>query len=159
MIRPATRADAATILAFVRELAEYERLSHECVATIDDIERTLFGPDPAANVLLAIEGDEPVGFALWFRSYSTFLGRPGVYLEDLYVRPSARGRGYGKALLRELAAICVAEGYGRLEWSVLDWNAPSIAFYESLGAHPRDGWTVMRVDGDGLANLASGGRV
>jgi GNAT superfamily N-acetyltransferase len=153
-LRPATRADAALVLSFIRELAEYERLAHEVVATEDELVRTLFGEHPAAEVVVASWSGEPVGFALFFRSYSTFLARSGVYLEDLYVRPSHRGRGIGKALLQHLAAIARARGDGRLEWSVLDWNQPAIDFYRGLGAVPLDEWTRFRVTGDALAALA-----
>ena len=152
MIRPATPDDIPRIVALIRELAEYEKLAHEAVATEADLHDALFGPEPVAKVLIAEEEGRTVGFALSFRTFSTFLGRPGIYLEDLYVRPEARGRGFGKALIETLARECAEKNYGRLEWSVLDWNAPSIEFYRRLGAEPRDGWTVMRLSGDALAN-------
>lgn len=142
------------ILAFIRELAEYERLSHQVEATEEGLRAELFGPEPAAEVLLAFEGSTPVGFALFFHHFSTFVGRRGIYLEDLFIRPAARGKGYGKALLRELARIAVARGARRLEWAVLDWNAPSIAFYESLGATPMDEWRIFRLSGEPLHRLA-----
>ncbi len=155
-IRPATLADAPTILEFIRELADYERLSHQMVATEDAVRATLFGDRPAAEVLFATLGEAPVGFALFFHSYSTFLARRGVYLEDLFVRPEARGRGVGRALLVELAKVAVERDCGRLEWSVLDWNDPAIGFYRSLGAEPMSGWTVFRLTGNAIARLAEG---
>jgi len=153
-IRSAVASDAATILSFIRELAEYERLAHEVVATEDAIASTLFGEAPTAEVLIATLDGAPVGFALFFRSYSTFLGKAGLYLEDLFVQPAARKRGVGLALMRRMAQICVQRGYGRLEWSVLDWNAPALRFYESLGAKPQSEWTVQRLTGDALTRLA-----
>jgi len=153
-VRPATPADAATIYGFIRDLAEYEKLLHEVIATEADIARDLFGPAPRAFCDIAEVGGEPVGFALWFYNYSTFAGRHGIYLEDLFVKPQARGQGAGKALLANLARRCVAEGLARLEWSVLDWNAPSIAFYDSLEAAAMDEWTVRRLTGEALARLA-----
>jgi len=142
------------ILAFIRELAEYERLSDNVVATEAGLRRELFGPEPAAEVLLGFEGEEPVGFALYFHNFSTFLGQRGIYLEDLFVRPRARGKGYGKALLRELARIAVERGAGRLEWAVLNWNAPAIGFYEALGAEAMNDWKIFRLTGDSLQRLA-----
>jgi GNAT superfamily N-acetyltransferase len=153
-IRKAEPPDAALVLGFVCELAEYERLTHEVVATQEDIAEALFGPQPRAFCDIAEWEGEPVGFALWFYNFSTFRGRFGIYLEDLYVRPERRGHGVGKALLANLAARCRAEGLARLEWSVLDWNAPSIAFYESLGAKPESDWTVYRLTDQPLADLA-----
>jgi GNAT superfamily N-acetyltransferase len=155
-VREATPTDVSEILAMVRELAEYEQAPHEVVATENLLANALFGDDPAAFALMAQDDStgEVVGFALWFRNFSTWLGRHGVYLEDLYVRPSHRGQGYGKALLQALARIAVERGYGRFEWWVLDWNAPAIAFYSSLGAVPMDEWTVHRVSGDALHRLA-----
>ncbi|HYH78736.1 MAG TPA: GNAT family N-acetyltransferase [Longimicrobium sp.] len=155
-IRPATPDDVPLILRFIRELAEYERLAHEVVATEDGLRDTLFGPRPYAEVVIAEEAGEPAGFALFFHNYSTFLGRPGIYLEDLYVRPEARGKGIGRALLAHLARLAVARGCGRLEWWVLDWNESAIRFYRALGAQAMDDWTVFRVTGEALARLANG---
>jgi len=155
-IDPATPADVPTIRALIRELAEFERLLHEANATEEQLRDSLFGPNPGAEVVIARIGDEVAGFALFFHNFSTFEGRPGIYLEDLFVRPEARGLGLGKALLAELARIAVERGCARLEWWVLDWNAPSIGFYRSLGARPMDEWTVMRVDGAALEALAAG---
>lgn len=154
-IRAATPADAGLIYGFIRDLADYEKLLHEVAATQDDIVRDLFGPAPRAFCDIAEADGAPVGFALWFYNYSTFRGRHGIYLEDLFVKPDARGLGAGKALLRRLAQRCAAEGLPRLEWSVLNWNAPSIAFYDSLGAGAQTEWTVRRLDGEALARLAS----
>ena len=155
MIRLARADDCATILGFIRDLAAYEKLSHEVVADEAQLRATLFGAAPAAEVLIAEDADGPVGFALFFTSYSTFLAKPGLYLEDLFVRPAARGKGLGKAMMIELARICVARGYGRFEWSVLDWNEPALAFYRSLGALPQREWTVQRLAGPALAALAA----
>ncbi|MEU0127558.1 MULTISPECIES: GNAT family N-acetyltransferase [unclassified Streptomyces] len=157
MIRAATPEDVPAIHAMVRELADYEKALDEANATVEQLREALFGERPAAYAHVAVSDDdgEVVGFALWFLNFSTWRGVHGVYLEDLYVRPERRGGGYGKALLRELARICVERGYGRLEWSVLDWNAPSIAFYESLGARPQSGWTVYRLHGGALAELGA----
>jgi GNAT superfamily N-acetyltransferase len=154
VIRSATPADVPTILRFVRELAEFEQLLDKVTATEDDLRRSLFGPRPYAEVLLA-EMDAPVGFALFFHNYSTFLGKPGIYLEDLYVTPGARGHGVGRALIEHVARVAAQRGCGRLEWAVLDWNRNAIAFYRSLGAEPMDDWTVYRVTGEALAALAS----
>ena len=154
-IRPARPGDAALVFGFVRELAAYERLAHEVDADEAMIDAALFGETPRVFCDIAEWEGEPVGFALWFYNFSTFRGRHGIYLEDLFVRESARGRGIGKALLAALAARCRDEGLARLEWWVLDWNAPSIAFYESLGAVPMDEWTVMRVTGEALERLAA----
>lgn len=160
-IRFATEADAGLILEFIKALAEYEKLSHEVSATIDDIRTSLFGERAFAECLLAFDSDEPpgnskaLGFALFFNNYSTFLGKPGLYLEDLFVTPAARGRGVGKLLLKRLAAIAVERGLGRLEWWVLDWNKPAIEFYESLDAEAMDDWTVYRLAGDALEQLAN----
>ena len=153
-IVPATPAEAPVILDMIKGLAEYEKLSHVVVATEQQIRDTLFGAKPAAEVLLAESNGEWVGFALFFSTYSTFLAQPGLYLEDLYVKSHARGRGFGTALLTELAKIAVARGYGRVEWAVLDWNAPSIGFYRKLGAVPMDEWTTYRLTGDALRKLA-----
>lgn len=153
-IRPATRQDVPVILSFIRELAEYEKLSHEVCATEDQLRASLFGERPVAEVLLASVDAEPVGFAVFFPSYSTFLGRPGLYLEDLFIRPEARGCGLGRELLEYLARLTIERGWGRMEWRVLDWNEPSIAFYKRLGAEPLDDWTVFRLTGQALEKLA-----
>jgi GNAT superfamily N-acetyltransferase len=153
-VRPAGPADASLIHGFIRDLAEYEKLLHEVEASEADIARDLFGDNPCAFCDIAELEGSPVGFALWFYNYSTFRGRHGIYLEDLFVRPEARGRGAGKALLRRLARRCVEQGLGRLEWAVLDWNAPSIAFYDSLGALSMDEWIVRRMTGEALERLA-----
>ena len=155
-IRAATVEDVPLILRFIRRLAEYERLAHEVVATEDGLRHWLFGARPAAEVVIAEWGGEPAGFALFFHNFSTFLGRPGVYLEDLYVEPEHRGRGIGKALLAHLARLAVERGCGRLEWWVLDWNEDAIRFYRSIGAVAMDEWTVHRVAGDALTALAEG---
>jgi GNAT superfamily N-acetyltransferase len=154
-VRVATLADAPLILSFIRELAEYERLLHEVEATEADIRRDLFGENPRSFCEIAEHDGQPVGFALWFYNYSTFRGRAGIYLEDLFVRPEARGVGAGKALLRRLAQRCVDADLGRLEWAVLNWNTPSIQFYDSLGADKKDDWTVRRLDGPALERLAA----
>lgn len=157
-IRPASPDDVPLILSLIRELAEYEKLSHEVVATEAMLRASLFPAPPArpaAEVLIGELGGRAQGFALYFQSYSTFLARPGVYLEDLFVRPAARGRGLGAALLSRLAAIATERGCGRLEWAVLDWNEPAIGFYRKLGAKPMDEWTVYRLTGEALARLAA----
>jgi len=154
VIRFAVADDAAAILAFIRELAEYERLSDEVVAEVPTLRATLFGVRPAAEVLIAELAGTPVGFALFFQSYSTFLAKPGLYLEDLFVRPAARGKGVGGALMSALARIAVQRHYGRFEWSVLDWNEPARKFYETLGAMPQSEWTVQRLTGPALHELA-----
>jgi GNAT superfamily N-acetyltransferase len=153
-IRPATQDDTPQLLAFIRELAEYERLAHAVVATVDDLSRSLFGSEPCAHALLAFLDSAPVGFALYFYNFSTFLGRPGLYLEDLYVRPAARGVGVGRELLVRLAALALERGCGRMEWAVLDWNEPAIRFYRNLGATPNDDWTTYRLSWEGLRDLA-----
>ena len=153
-IRPAVEADVAVILQFIRDLAKYEHLEHEVVATEGLLREALFGSRPYAEVVLASLNGEPVGFALFFHNFSTFLGRPGIYLEDLYVRPEARGHGVGRRVLTWLAATAVSRGCGRLEWAVLDWNEPSIRFYRNLGAVPLDDWTTYRVTGPALNQLA-----
>jgi GNAT superfamily N-acetyltransferase len=153
-IRPARPGDEALIFSFVRELAEYEKLLHAVVATEEDIRSTLFGNHPRVFCDIAEAGGEPAGFAVWFYTYSTFQGRHGIYLEDLFVRPRFRGRGIGKAFLINLARRAVAEGCGRLLWQVLDWNKPSIAFYESLGARCLSDWLTYRLDGAALERLA-----
>lgn len=152
--RVASPTDIPLILEFIGKLAEYERLLHEVECSEADIRRDLFGENPRAFCDIAEVGGRPVGFALWFYSYSTFRGRAGIYLEDLFVEPEARGEGAGKALLRRLAQRCVEADLGRLEWAVLDWNAPSIAFYDSLGAMKKEGWTVRRLYGEALSELA-----
>ncbi|CCK29239.1 GCN5-related N-acetyltransferase [Streptomyces davaonensis JCM 4913] len=155
MIRNATPADIPVIHTLVRELAEYEKAPDEAKATEEQLHEALFGNRPAAYAHMAVDdtNGEAVGFALWFLNFSTWRGVHGIYLEDLYVRPTARGAGHGKALLTELARICVDRGYQRLEWSVLNWNTPSIAFYESLGARPQDEWTVYRLTDEALLEL------
>ena len=155
-IRPATRADAALVLAFIRELAVYERLEDEVVATVTDIEAALFAPRPYAEVVFACLEAVPVGFALFFHNFSTFLGKPGIYLEDLFVRPEARGLGIGRRLLVWLAQTTLERGGARLDWAVLDWNEPSIGFYRSLGAVALDEWTTFRMSGAALQKLARG---
>ena len=154
-VRPATPADAGLIHQFILDLAEYEKLLDTVQATEADTAAALFGDKARAFADIAEIDGQPVGFALWFYNYSTFVGRHGIYLEDLFVRPSARGAGAGKALLAHLAKRCVDEGLGRLEWSVLDWNAPSIAFYDSLGAAAMDEWIIRRLTGEALRKLAS----
>jgi len=154
-IAPAVESDVPLILGFIRKLAEYEKLSHLVVVTEAHIREHVFGTNPVAEVLLAYWDDEPAGFALYLRNFSTFLGQAGIYLEDLFVEPEHRGKGIGKALLARLAKIAVEREYGRLEWAVLDWNAPSIEFYRSLGAVPLDEWTAYRLTGDALERLAS----
>lgn len=156
-IRDAVPEDVAVISSLIRALAEYERAPDEAVATEDQIRETLFGPHRRAEVVIGLEGAEPVGFAVFFHNYSTWLGRPGLYLEDLFVRPEARGRGYGRRLLAHLAMIAEQRGCARMEWSVLDWNAPAIGFYRALGAIPMDEWTVYRLTGAPLAALAAEG--
>ncbi|MGH8220248.1 MAG: GNAT family N-acetyltransferase [Steroidobacteraceae bacterium] len=146
--------DAALILAFIRELADYERLAHAVAATEEDLRRTLFGCDAYAHALIARLDGQPVGFAVYFFNYSTFLGRPGLYLEDLYVRPAARRRGVGHRLLARLAGIALERGCGRMEWAVLDWNERAIEFYVSLGASPNGEWTTYRLSSDALCRLA-----
>lgn len=158
-IRPATAADVPLIAALIRELADYEKLAHEVRFDEAVLEAKLFGPNgghgPYAEVLIGEVDGTAQGFALFFHNFSTFEGRPGIYLEDLYVRPAARGAGLGKALLRHLATLALERDCARLEWSVLDWNAPAIGFYKALGAKPMDEWTVMRVDGPALEALAT----
>jgi GNAT superfamily N-acetyltransferase len=153
-IRPASRDDVPLVLDFIRDLARYERLEHEVAASEAQLREALFGERRYAEVVFACSGGEPVGFALFFHNFSTFKGRPGIYLEDLFVRPEARGRGIGKQLLAHLARIAVERDCARLEWAVLDWNEPSIGFYRSLGAKPMDEWTTFRLTGESLALLA-----
>jgi len=155
VIRAATAADVPRISGLIRELADYERSLDQATATDDDLRAALFGAQPALFAHVAVLADEVVGFALWFLNYSTWVGKHGIYLEDLYVRPAVRGLGIGKALLAELAAICVRRGYGRLEWWVLDWNDPAIGFYRSIGAEAMSEWTVHRLAGRPLAALAA----
>lgn len=157
MIRTAQPTDVPLIHAMIRELAEYERALDEAKATVEQLRAALFGPHPAVFALIAADDEtgEAVGFALWFTNFSTWTGTHGVYLEDLYVRPSARGSGHGKALLAALALICERRGYQRFEWTVLDWNEPSIGFYTSLGATAMDEWTVRRLTGEPLRRLAA----
>lgn len=154
VIRPATPADVPSILALIRELAEYERLLDQVVADEAAVHRALFGPRPIVEALVATFADEAVGFALFFHNFSTFLGKPGMYLEDLFVRPAYRGRGIGKALLTQVAQLAVERDCGRMEWSVLDWNEPSIRFYESLGAKPLADWTTYRLTGEALQRFS-----
>ncbi|MEY2497706.1 MAG: hypothetical protein QOD12_1262 [Verrucomicrobiota bacterium] len=153
-IRQTTADDVPVILNLIRELAEYERAPDAVVATEAGLREVLFGPKPSAEVLLALAAGEPVGFAVYFYNFSTWLGRPGLYLEDLFVRPAARGKGYGRALLVELAKIARERGCGRMEWAVLDWNDPAIQFYRKLDAEPMTEWTVFRLTRDGIAKLA-----
>jgi GNAT superfamily N-acetyltransferase len=155
-IRPAAADEMPLVLEFIRELAMYERLEHEVSATTADLATALFGPRPYAEVVFACLEGAPVGFALFFHNFSTFIGKPGIYLEDLYVRPQARGRGIGRRLLAWLARTTLERGCARLDWVVLDWNAPSIAFYRSVGAVAQDQWTTMRVSGAALERLARG---
>ena len=154
-IAPAVAADVPVIVDLIRALAKYERLEHEMVATEDDIHHALFGPRPYAEVILALEDSDTVGYALFFHNYSTFRGRPGIYLEDLFVRPERRGHGYGRALLVALARLAVERGCARYEWSVLDWNEPAIGFYRRMGAEVMEEWRICRVTGDALARLAA----
>jgi GNAT superfamily N-acetyltransferase len=154
-IDPATPADVPMILTLIRELAEFERLLHEVTATTAQVHEGLFGPRASAEVAMARIGDEVAGFALYFHNFSTFLAKPGIYLEDLYVRQQFRGQGCGEALLKHLARTALARGCGRLEWSVLDWNQRAIDFYKSLGAAPMNEWTTYRVTGDALRTLGA----
>jgi GNAT superfamily N-acetyltransferase len=155
VIRPARPGEAALVFEFVRELADYERLLHEVEATAEDIDRALFGESPRAFCDIAEWEGEPAGIALWFYNFSTFRGKHGLFLEDLFVRPAWRGRGIATALMKHLAKRCLEEGLGRFEWSVLDWNEPAIKFYRSIGAVPLDEWTIQRVSGDALRKLAN----
>jgi len=158
-IRAARPDDSALIFSLVRELAEYEKLSHEVNATEEMIAAALFGDAPRLYCDIAEWDGQPAGFAVWFLNFSTFRGRHGIYLEDVFVRPAFRGRGIGKALLMRLARRCVDEGWARFEWAVLDWNAPSIAFYKSIGAHVMDEWKVCRLSGDALSRFAAQGNM
>jgi len=154
-IRKAGKTDIPLVLDFINKLAEYERLSHEVLATEGDLERYLFGKEKVAEVLIGYEGELPVGFALFFHNFSTFLGKPGIYLEDLFVLEEHRGKGYGTKLLARLAALALERNCGRLEWAVLDWNESSIEFYKSLGARMMDEWIVNRLTGENLVKLAN----
>lgn len=153
-IRPAAVTDVPVILQLIRDLAAYERAPNEVTATKEQLVDVLFGQKPAAEVLLAFENGMPAGFAVFFHNFSTWLGRPGLYLEDLFVKPEMRGKGYGRALLVDLAKIARERGCGRMEWAVLNWNDPAIQFYRKLGAKPMDEWTVFRLTRDGIAKLA-----
>jgi GNAT superfamily N-acetyltransferase len=155
-IRAATPNDAGTILSFIHALADYEKLTDQVTATEEDLRSSLFGERAGAEVLLAYQRTTPVGLAIFFHNYSTFLGKPGIYLEDLFVKPEYRNNGYGKALLIHLAGLANQRGCGRFEWSVLDWNTPSIEFYRALGARPLDDWTMFRLDGKALKDLGAG---
>ena len=154
-IRPATIGDVPIILELIRDLATYERAPHDVTATEEQLTDVLFGEKRAAEVLLAFEGDTPIGFAVFFHNFSTWVGRPGLYLEDLFVRPEHRGKGYGRALLVYLAGIARDRGCGRMEWAVLDWNAPAIDFYKKLGAAPLEEWKIFRLTHNGIAKLAA----
>ncbi len=158
-IRPAVVEDVPVILELIRELATYERAPNEVTATEEQLVEVLFGKRPAAEVLLAFEAKSPVGFAVFFHNFSTWLGRPGLYLEDLFVKPEKRGKGYGRALLVDLAKIARDRGCGRMEWAVLNWNESAIKFYRALGAKPLDEWTVFRLTRDGIATLAQSDEV
>ena len=153
-IRSPHISEVPVVLAFIRELAAYERLSNECLITEEALRESLFGEDPHAETFLACLNGEPIGFCLFFHTYSTFLGKPGLYLEDFYIQPEFRNRGYGKRILSRLAALAIERGCGRFEWAVLDWNEPSIAFYRKLGAEPMNDWTVQRITGIALEALA-----
>jgi GNAT superfamily N-acetyltransferase len=153
-IRTARAEDVPIILQLIRDLATYERAPNEVTATEEQLVEVLFGPRPSAEVMLAFEEDTAVGFAVFFHNFSTWLGRPGLYLEDLFVKPEVRGKGYGRALLVHLAKIARERGCGRMEWAVLDWNDPAIQFYHKVGAAPMDEWTVFRLTGEGIAKLA-----
>jgi GNAT superfamily N-acetyltransferase len=152
-LRNATKEDVGTILDFIKSLAEYEKLSDDVIATEELLSSTLFGKKKVAEVLIAFYKNEPAGFALFFHNFSTFVGKPGIYLEDLFVKPHMRGKGIGKLLLAYLGKLAVERDCGRIEWSVLDWNEPSIKFYKKLGARPMDEWTVFRMDGEKIKAL------
>jgi GNAT superfamily N-acetyltransferase len=155
-IRRAEPADLPLVLQMIRDLATYERAPNDVTATEDQLRKVLFGEKPSAEVELAFDEEGPVGFAVFFHNFSTWLGRPGLYLEDLFVQPEKRGKGYGRALLKHLARIAHERGCGRMEWAVLNWNDPAIQFYRKLGAQPMDEWTVFRLTGDGIKELAQG---
>lgn len=155
-IREATKSDLSLILSFIKDLAAYEKLSHEVTADEQQLERTLFGNHPSAKVIIGYYDGKPAAFSIYFTNYSTFLSKPGMYLEDLFVKPEFRGKGLGKAMLLHLAKIAHEKGYGRFEWAVLDWNEPAIEFYKSLGAVPMNEWTVFRLTADKLKSLAEG---
>ena len=154
-IRPATESDVGLILQFIRELGAYEKLSHEVVATEENLLNTLF-KQKMAEVIIGEFDEKPVGFALFFHNYSTFLGQAGIYLEDIYIKPESRGKGFGKTMLKYLAGLAIERNCGRLEWACLDWNEPSICFYKGLGAKPLDDWTVYRVTGETLKQMVEG---
>jgi len=157
-IKPAEAEHMPLVLAFIRELAEFEKLSHEVVATEESLRASLLGPDRTAEAVIAYWADEPVGFAVFFHNFSTFVGRPGLYLEDLYVRPAHRGKGFGMDLMRYLARLAVERNCARFEWAVLDWNEKAIRFYKSLGAEAMGDWTVYRLTGETMSHLADGDR-
>ena len=157
-LRPAAPADVPLITQLIRELAEYEKLAHTCVADDESVAENLFGERPAAEVVLAFIGEEPAGFALYFENYSTHLSRRGMHLEDLYVREHLRGRGVGKLLLSKLASIALERGYGRMEWAVLRWNESAIRVYDAIGAEPLSGWLTYRLSGDSLQRVAAGAK-
>ena len=154
IIRDADKKDCGLILSFIKELADYEKLLHEVEATEETLAQSLFSAEPCAKAIIGEFEGQPVGYALFFTNFSTFTGRPGIYLEDLYVSPNMRGKGFGKSLLAYLAKLAQEKNYTRVEWSVLDWNEPSIQFYRSIGAIPMDGWTVQRLHGQALKNFA-----
>ena len=153
-LRPPTIEETHLVLGFINELAEYEQLSHECLITEQSLRDSLFNERPHAESLLAFVDEKPIGFCLYFFSYSTFLGKPGLYLEDLYIQPEYRNKGFGKQILSHLASIALERGCGRFEWAVLDWNEPSIAFYRKIGAEPMNDWTVQRLTGHALEDLS-----
>ena len=155
VLRGTTKDDCSLILDLIMELAEYEKLAHEVVATVETLEETLFGENAYAEVFIGEFEDATVGYALFFHNFSTFTGRPGIYLEDIYVKPEMRGKGFGKCMLAYIAKLAVERNCTRVEWSVLDWNEPSIQFYRSIGAIPMDGWTTQRLHGEALSNFAT----